>query len=189
LAAKSLGCPPDWAGARRFSIVETQSSWLVLQGFDTANLTRQRRCSTCRCELQNELPLSGAPSIGWRGPERHLRVEGGRCPVDQPTTAVGASWARHFVPLGCGMGSHPVGSAQPEMARGQALSQIGGNLNHSRGSSTSRSSGCSGTSRSSAPATACKGRRNTALQGSSATGVVLATKAGFVAIIPSKMAC
>ena len=32
-------------------------------------------------------------------------------------------------------------------------------------------------------------RRNTAFQGSSATSFVLATKAGFVAIIPSKMAC
>jgi hypothetical protein len=32
-------------------------------------------------------------------------------------------------------------------------------------------------------------RRNTAFQGSSATSVVLATKTGFIAIIPTKMAC
>ena len=70
-------------------------------------------------------------------------------------------------------------------AKEHALAQIGGYLNHSGGSSP----GCSGSSRSSASATACNVRRNTVFQGSSATSVVLATKAGFVAIILSKMAC
>ena len=74
-------------------------------------------------------------------------------------------------------------------AKEHAAAQIGGYLNHSGGSSSSRLSGCGGSSRSSAPATACNVRRNTALKGSSATSVVLATKAGFVVIIPSKMAC
>jgi hypothetical protein len=71
----------------------------------------------------------------------------------------------------------------------QACAQIGGYLNHSGASSTSRLSECGGSSRSSAPATACNVRRNTAFQGCSVTSVVLATKAGFVAIILSKMAC
>ena len=42
------------------------------------------------------------------------------------------------------------------------------------GSSTSQLSWCGGSSRSSAPATACNVRRNTAFQGSSVTSVVLA---------------
>jgi hypothetical protein len=74
-------------------------------------------------------------------------------------------------------------------AKEHAVAQIGGYLNHSGGSSSSRLSGFGGSSRSSAPAIDCNLRRNTAFQGSAATSVVLATKAGFVAIISSKMAC
>jgi hypothetical protein len=70
-----------------------------------------------------------------------------------------------------------------------AVAQFGGYLNHSGGSSSSRLSGFGGSSRSSAPATDCNLRRNTAFQDSAATSVVLAAKAGFVAIISSKMAC
>jgi hypothetical protein len=42
---------------------------------------------------------------------------------------------------------------------------------------------------SSAPATTCNVQRNTVLEGSSATSIVLAVNVGFVAIILSKMAC
>jgi hypothetical protein len=78
---------------------------------------------------------------------------------------------------------------RPGGAKEHAVAQIGGYLNHSGGSSSSLLSGFGGSSRSSAPATDCNLRRNTAFQGSAATSVVLATKAGFVAIISSKMAC
>ena len=85
-----------------------------------------------------------------------------------------------------------IGSDTARSARGakeHAAAQIGGYLNHSGGSSSSRLSGCGGSSRSSAPAIACNVWRNTAFQGSSETSVVLVTKAGFVVIIPSKIAC
>ena len=83
----------------------------------------------------------------------------------------------------------PIDPANPALDDGTCVAQIGGHLNDSEGSSSSRLSGCGGSSRSSAPVTAWNVRRNTAFQRSSATSVVLATKAGFVAIIPSKMAC
>jgi hypothetical protein len=85
-----------------------------------------------------------------------------------------------------------IGSDTARSARGakeHAAAQMGGYLNHSGGSSSSRLSGCGGSSRSSAPATACNMRRNTAFQDSSVISVVLVAKAGLVVIIPSKMAC
>jgi hypothetical protein len=90
---------------------------------------------------------------------------------------------RHSNHSNCFRGAFSKTRRSARGAKEHALAQIGGYLNHSRGEFDLP---IERVRRDQPVERACNVRRNTALQGSSATSVVLAANAGFVAIIPSK---